>query len=151
MLVKYFFFQFIFAILQDTQQFYAYLFTGYTSTRLALYSLRDLTIGQRNFEGINIKFPRMIRVRIDKPVGRISKVPSIQNALLYQRSSRYSITLYSLSDLTIGLWIFEQNCYVRRIAMKNSALPQLTYHPPQSGGADPLPSLLVGGGKERVW
>ncbi len=94
--------------------------------RPALCSICDLTIGQRIFKGLAIKFPRMIRVRIDKLTvfilaSRLSKVHSVQNVLLYQSSSRYSITLYSLSDLTIGLG-FSSICYVRRIGLTNSAL-----------------------------
>ncbi len=63
-------------------------------------------------------------------------IKSLQYAMLrsicsiVQSYSRYSIMLDSLSDLTIGLWIFKLEiiCYVRRIAMTNSALTKLTYH-----------------------
>ncbi len=51
----------------------------------------------------------MIPVRIAKltVLVQASRLSKVQKALLYQSSSRYSITLYSLSDLTIELMDFQ--------------------------------------------
>ncbi len=75
-----------------------------------LYSLRNLTIGQRIFQGVS-KY-KVDRGKDDKltvlvKASRFSKVCSVQKVLLYQGTSRYSNMLYCLSDLTIGLWIFK--------------------------------------------
>ncbi len=85
-----------------------------------------------DFQGVSnqIYGDDMVRIAKSKDSAScLSKVRSVENALVYQSSTRYSIVLYSLSDLTVGKQIFKykQTCYARRIAMTNSTVTKVTY------------------------